>query len=71
MTLLDALEGKEYFVKNVFSDDEETDKFLFSLGCFEGEPVTVISHIRGGLVLAIKDGRYTIDKALASAIEIG
>ena len=71
MTLLDALEGKEYFVKNVFSDDEETDNFLFSLGCFEGESVTVISHIRGGLVLAIKDGRYTIDKALAAAIEIG
>ncbi len=71
MTLLNALEGEEYLIKSVSVDDEETEDFLFSLGCYEGEPVTVISHIRGGLVLAIKDGRYTFDKVLASEIEIG
>ena len=71
MTLLDAIEGKEYIVKDIFTDDEEMDDFLFSLGCYGGEPVTVISHIKGGMIVSIKDGRYTIDKALAGTIEIG
>ena len=71
MTLLKAREGEEYIIKNVAVDDEETEDFLFSLGCYEGEPITVISHIKGGLVVAIKDGRYTFDKVLASEIEIG
>ena len=70
MTLLKAREGEEYIIKNVAVDDEETEDFLFSLGCYEGEPITVISHIKGGLVVAIKDGRYTFDKVLASEIEI-
>lgn len=71
MTLLNAREGEEYVIKNIAVDDEETEDFLFSLGCYEGEPVTVISHIKGGLVVAIKDGRYTFDKVLSSEIEIG
>ncbi len=71
MTLLNAREGEEYIIKNIAVDDEETEDFLFSLGCYEGEPVTVISHIKGGLVVAIKDGRYTFDKVLSSEIEIG
>ncbi len=71
MTLLDAQEGKEYFIKDIFTDDEELDDFLFSLGCYSGEPITVISHLKGGCVVSIKDGRYTIDKLLAKAIEIG
>ena len=71
MTLLNALEGEEYLIKSIFTDDEEMDDFLFSLGCYAGEPITVISHIKGGCVVSIKDGRYTIDKALADAIAIG
>lgn len=71
MTLLNAREGEEYIIKSIAVDDEEIADFLFSLGCYEGEPVTVISHIRGGLVVAIKDGRYTFDKVLSSEIEIG
>ncbi len=71
MTLLNAREGEEYIIKSIAVDDEETEDFLFSLGCYEGEPVTVISHIKGGLVVAIKDGRYTFDKVLSSEIEIG
>ncbi len=71
MTLLNAREGEVYVIKNIAVDDEETEDFLFSLGCYEGEPVTVISHIKGGLVVAIKDGRYTFDKVLSSEIEIG
>lgn len=71
MTLINAREGEEYLIKAVSVDDRETEDFLFSLGCYEGEPITVISHIKGGLVVAIKDGRYTFDKVLASEIEIG
>lgn len=71
MTLRDALEGEEYLIKSIFTDDEEMDDFLFSLGCYAGEPLTVISHIKGGCVVSIKDGRYTIDNALADAIIIG
>ena len=56
MTLKDALEGKEYFVRQINTDDEELNAFLFSLGCYEGEPITVISHLKGGCVVSIKDG---------------
>ena len=57
MNLTEALEGKEYIVKNIVTDDEELDAFLFSLGCYSGEPITVISHLKGGCVVSIKDGR--------------
>ena len=70
MNLTNAQEGKEYIVKNLATDDEEMDAFLFSLGCYAGEPITVVSHLKGGCVVSIKDGRYTIDKQLAAAIEI-
>ena len=70
MTLRDAQEGKEYIVKQIVTDDEELDAFLFSLGCYSGEPITVISHRKGGCVVSIKDGRYNIDKDLAEAIVI-
>lgn len=70
MNLTNAQEGKEYIVKNIVTDDEELDAFLFSLGCYSGEPITVISHIKGGCIVSVKDGRYNIDKQLAEAIEI-
>ena len=70
MTLKDALEGKEYFVRQINTDDEELNAFLFSLGCYEGEPITVISHLKGGCVVSIKDGRYNIDNQLSEAILI-
>ena len=68
--LTDALEGKEYVIKNIVTDDEELDAFLFSLGCYSGELITVISHLKSSCVVSIKDGRYNIDKQLAEAIEI-
>ncbi len=71
MTLLNAQEGTEYIIKEIQTDDEEMDSFLFSLGCYSGEPITVISHIKGGCVVSIKDGRYNIDNQLAEAIVIG
>lgn len=70
MNLTNAQEGNEYIIKSIVTDDEEMDAFLFSLGCYSGEPITVVSHLKGGCVVSIKDGRYTIDKQLASAVEI-
>ncbi|MCM1132738.1 MAG: ferrous iron transport protein A [Ruminococcus flavefaciens] len=70
MTLKDAVEGKEYVVREINSDDEELNSFLFSLGCYSGECITVVSHLKGGCVVSIKDGRYNIDKQLADAIVV-
>ena len=70
MTLKDAQEGIEYIVEALETGDEEVDAFLFSLGCYAGEPITVISRINGGCIVSIKDGRYTIDNNLANAILI-
>ena len=68
MTLKQAEPGKEYFIEAIRTDDEEMDAFLFSLGCYAGEPITVISRRRGTCVVSIKDGRYSIDEQLASSI---
>ena len=70
MTLLDAREGEEYIIKDIATEDEELEAFLFSLGCYSGEPITVISHLRGGCVVSIKDGRYNIDNGIAEAVLI-
>lgn len=70
MTLLKAQEGKEYIIQRINTNDEELDAFLFSLGCYSGEPITVISHKKGGCIVSIKDGRYSIDKQLADAIVV-
>ena len=70
MTLLDAQLGMEYRIRAIETDDEELDAFLFSLGCYSGEPITVISRLKGGCVVSIKDGRYNIDNQLAEAIKI-
>ncbi len=68
MNITEALEGKEYIIKQIETDDEELDAFLFSLGCYSGEPITVISHLKGGCIVSIKEGRYNIDNQLAEAI---
>ena len=68
MNLAIAEEGKEYIIQRIQTDDEELDAFLFSLGCYSGEPITVVSRRRGGCTVSIKDGRYNIDNQLAEAI---
>ena len=68
MNLTTANEGIEYIVQSIQSDDEELNAFLFSLGCYSGEPITVVSRRRSGCTVAIKDGRYNIDNQLAEAI---
>ena len=70
MNLMNAQIGEEYYVRSVSTHDEELDAFLFSLGCYSGEPITVVSRKRNSCVVAIKDGRYNIDRHLANAIEV-
>ncbi len=71
MTLNEALEGKEYTISRIDTDDEELDAFLFSLGCYSGENITVVSRKKSSCVVSIKDGRYNIDSQLAEAILVG
>ena len=68
MNLTGAKEGQEYIIKAIETDDEELNAFLFSLGCYSGEPITVVSRRWGSCVVSVKDGRYSIDNQLAAAI---
>lgn len=68
MTLLETNVGEEYIVKNIATGDEDLNAFLFSLGCYSGEPITVVSRLKGGCTVSIKDGRYNIDNDLARSI---
>ena len=70
MTLRTAQIGTQYIIRRIETEDEELDAFLFSLGCYSGEPITVVSRRRGGCTVSIKDGRYNIDNQLAEAIVI-
>lgn len=70
MSLNNALEGKEYTIRQIDTNDEELNAFLFSLGCYSGEKITVVSRLKNGCVVSIKDGRYNIDRQLASAIVV-
>ncbi len=70
MNLKEAIDGKEYIIDSINTDDEELDAFLFSLGCYSGEEITVVAHLKGGVVVSIKDSRYSIDNQLAEAILI-
>ena len=70
MNLMDAVEGKEYIIQSIETEDDELESFLFSLGCFSGESITVVSRIKGGCIVSIKDGRYNIDNQISKAINI-
>ena len=70
MDLTTAVEGKEYIIKDIVTNDEELDEFLFSLGCYSSEPITVVSRKKKTCVVSIKDSRYSIDNALAAAIKV-
>ncbi len=70
MTLYEATIGTEYIIKDIVTDDEELNAFLFSLGCYSGEPITVVSRKKRNCVIAVKDARYNIDNELAKAISI-
>ena len=70
MSLMDANIGEEYIIQNIATEDEELNSFLFSLGCYSGEPITVVSRKKRNCTVSIKDARYNIDNNLAAAILI-
>ena len=70
MNLRNAELGREYIIRSIVTDDEELNQFLFFLGCYSGEPITVVSRKRGGCTISVKDARYSIDDQLADAIEV-
>ena len=70
MNLTEVQEGKDYIIQDIVTDDEDMDAFLFSLGCYSGEPITVVSRKKNSCVVSIKDGRYNIDNQLAEAIVV-
>lgn len=70
MTLRDTIEGQEYIIRDINTNDEELNAFLFTLGCYSGEPITVISRRRSGCTVSIKDSRYHMDNHLAGAITV-
>ncbi len=70
MNLKDAVIGETYVIEDIKTDDEELKAFLFRLGCYSGEPITVVSRLRSGCVVSIKDGRYNIDDGIAEAVLI-
>lgn len=70
MNLIEANVGEEYIIKDIITDDEELNSFLFSLGCYSGEPITVVSRMKGSCTISVKDARYNIDNDLAQAISV-
>ena len=70
MNLTNAQEGVEYIIQRIETDDEDLNAFLFSLGCYSGEPITVVARRKGSFTISVKDGRYSIDSQLAEAIVI-
>lgn len=70
MSLINAKAGQEYIIDNISTEDEEMNAFLFSLGCYSGEPIVIVSRRKGGCTVSIKDARYNIDDELAEAINV-
>ncbi len=70
MNITNAQKEKEYIIRGINTDDDELDTFLLTLGCYAGEPITLVSQRQGSYVIAVKDARYSIDKQLAEAIEL-
>ncbi len=71
VNLKQAQDGVEYTISKIETDDDELNSFLFSLGCYSGQTITVVRHLKGGCIVAIKDSRYNIDNQLAEAIIVG
>lgn len=67
MQLSQATVGQTYKVNRI-EGKEKVQKFLFTLGCFEGEEITLISKLAGNYIVNIKDSRYALDEKMARTI---
>lgn len=70
MSLINLIENRKYQINNISTNNKELEKFLFTLGCYPGESITIISKLKENIIVSIKDARYSIDKDLAEAIII-
>ena len=70
MNLTNAEIGKEYIIQSIDTQDDELNSFLFTLGCYSGQAITVLAHKKNGIVISIKDSRYNIDLNLAKLISL-
>ncbi|MGM0651531.1 MAG: FeoA family protein [Bacillota bacterium] len=70
LNLTEANINSPYVIKGVDTKDENMKEFLFTLGCYEGETITVLSLFPENYVINVKDSRYSIDEDLARAILI-
>ena len=55
-------------IKLIQTHDTAMRDFLFTLGCYEGQTIIVISKLSSTYVVNINDARYSIDDELAKAI---
>ena len=68
-TLSSCEENKEYEIFEIDTgSDIEMENFLFTLGCYKGQKITVISNLNKNYVMLVKDARYSIDEELANTI---
>ena len=70
MPLSEALSEKNYIITSISTDDEEFTSFLFTLGCYSGEKISLISRKKNSCTIGVKDAKYNIDTALAQVIEV-
>ena len=79
MDLTQAEARREYIIKEIKTDDDELNSFLFTLGCYSGEPITVLNHVIGGCfdgpcaantgVAVDKDGRVLIGQRYHGVVD--
>lgn len=61
--------GEKNTIKRITGQDD-TKRFLESLGFVAGTTVTVVSEIGGNMILNVKDSRIALDKNMARRIVV-
>lgn len=70
-TLAEGQANTTYTIAHINTHgDAEMKSFLATLGCYEGQEITIISMLQGNYVINVNNARYSIDADLASAIHI-
>lgn len=67
MTLSKARIGQRGVVSEITGTEKDC-RFLLTLGCSEGEEITLVSKISDNYVINVKDSRYAIDGQMARMI---
>ena len=70
MLLTQANENTTHIISGIETEDEDMKAFLFSLGCYKGQEISLITKKKHSLVISLKEARYNIDTCLGEAIKI-